>query len=331
MPSVGERIRKRRNELGWTQDLLAKKAGVSKSFLSDLENGKRNVGADTLYDIARALSLSLDYLMTGKEGETEPPSEVQIPAALAAFAARAGISFRQALTLLEMQQQIVAHRSSTKKDKPGQGGLAEVLRSRQGFSAMSRLDQEHDVIALARELGLRGDPVEAVVRFCEEKIGCWAADFGAVESVAALEQLVADHLQLVFEEVCSDDDLERIIAKYVAQGEYVFATLRDELGPTTFGLTIKRKHCGPESGDKYVAVIDCRGEKATRRFFTRWHEIAHLLVLEKELDCARAPIVARPHRAAHGRDRRPHRVLRAALRPRLRPRAQTGSPRIQDR
>ena len=149
---------------------------------------------------------------------------------------------------------------------------------------MSRLDQEHDVVALARELGLRGDPVEAVVRFCEEKIGCWAEDFGGVETVAALEQLVADHLQLVFEEVCSDDDLERIIAKYVALGEYVFATLHDELGPMTFGLTVKRKRCGPELGDKYIAVIDCRGEKATRRFFTRWHEIAHLLVLEKELD-----------------------------------------------
>ena len=74
---------------------------------------------------------------------------------------------------------------------------------------MSRLDQEHDVVALARELGLRGDPVEAVVRFCEEKIGCWAEDVGGVETVAALEQLVADHLQLVFEEVCSDDDLEQ--------------------------------------------------------------------------------------------------------------------------
>ena len=65
MPSVGERIRKRRTELGWTQDVLAQKAGVSKSFLSDLENGKRNVGADTLLEIARALSLSLDYLMDG--------------------------------------------------------------------------------------------------------------------------------------------------------------------------------------------------------------------------------------------------------------------------
>jgi len=148
---------------------------------------------------------------------------------------------------------------------------------------MSRLDQEPDVVALAKELGLRGDPVEAVVRFCEENIGCWAADAGGVGTVAALEQLVADRLQLAFEDVCSDDDLGQVIGKYVAQGEYVFATLRDEFGPTTFGLTIKRKHRRPESGNEYVAVIDCRGEKAARRFFTRWHEVAHLLVLEKEL------------------------------------------------
>ena len=39
---------------------------------------------------------------------------------------------------------------------------------------MTRLDQEHDVIALAKELGLRGNPVEAVVRFCEKRIGGWA-------------------------------------------------------------------------------------------------------------------------------------------------------------
>lgn len=148
---------------------------------------------------------------------------------------------------------------------------------------MSRLDQESDVVALARELGLRGHPVEAVVGFCEERIGCWAADAGGVKSVAALEQLVAGRLQLTFEDVCSDDELEQIIGKYVAEREYVFATLRDELGPTTFGLTIKRKHRRPAAGGKYVAVIDCRGEKAARRFFTRWHEVAHLLVLEKEL------------------------------------------------
>jgi hypothetical protein len=110
--------------------------------------------------------------------------------------------------------------------------------------------------------------------------------------VTALEELVADRLQLVFEDVCSDGDLDRVIAKYVAQGEYVFATLRDELDPTTFGLTIKREHFGAKPSGKYVAVIDCRGEKGARRFFTRWHEVAHLLVLEKELD---APVRRSSH------------------------------------
>jgi transcriptional regulator with XRE-family HTH domain len=112
--TVGARIRQRRNELGWTQDVLAEKAGISKGFLSDLENGKRSVGADTLLDIGRVLGLSLDYLMTGRASET-PPAEVPIPASLARFAGEEGLSFRQTLMLLEMQQQIVAHRSAHKK------------------------------------------------------------------------------------------------------------------------------------------------------------------------------------------------------------------------
>ena len=115
MASVGERIRGRRAELGWTQDQLAQKAGLSKSFLSDLENGKRSVGANNLLDIARALGVSLDFLMTGTASQDQK-SEVPIPASLARFAAEEGLTFRQTLVLLEMQQQIVAHRSVRKKD-----------------------------------------------------------------------------------------------------------------------------------------------------------------------------------------------------------------------
>ena len=116
MGKVGERIKKRRTELAWTQEVLAQKAGISKSFLSDLENGKRSVGADTLLEIGRVLNLSLDYLMKGDDEPEAKAADVQIPASLAEFAAQEGISFRQALTLLDMQRQIIAHRSSTKKD-----------------------------------------------------------------------------------------------------------------------------------------------------------------------------------------------------------------------
>jgi len=113
--SVGERIKERRLELGWTQDQLCTKAGLSKSFLSELENGKRSVSATNLLDIARALTVSLDYLMTGQASEKQP-TEVAIPVSLAEFAAQEGLSLRQTLMLLDMQKQIVAHRSAKKKD-----------------------------------------------------------------------------------------------------------------------------------------------------------------------------------------------------------------------
>lgn len=113
--SVGERIKLRRLELDWTQDQLCTKTGLSKSFLSELENGKRSVSASNLLDIARALSVSLDFLMTGKASK-EAPAEVAIPASLAKFAAQEGLSLRQTLMLLDMQKQIVAHRSARKKE-----------------------------------------------------------------------------------------------------------------------------------------------------------------------------------------------------------------------
>ena len=112
---VGERIKKRRLELDWTQDQLCQKAGLSKGFLSDLENEKRSVSADNLLDIARALGVSLDYLMTGKASK-EQPAEVPIPASLARFASVERLSFRQTLMLMDMHKQILAHRSAKKKD-----------------------------------------------------------------------------------------------------------------------------------------------------------------------------------------------------------------------
>lgn len=118
MANVGERIKARRLELEWTQDQLAQKAGISKSFLSDLENGKRSVGAENLLDIARALSVSIDFLMTGEVSQ-KPVTEVPIPVSLAKFAAEEGLTFRQTLMLLDMQKQIVAHRSAKKKNQDG--------------------------------------------------------------------------------------------------------------------------------------------------------------------------------------------------------------------
>lgn len=110
--AFGERIKQRRLELGWTQDVLAQKAGISKGFLSDLENGKRGIGAETLLDIGRVLGVSLDSLMTGTAAEEMDRPEIEIPQVLAEFASTHGLSFRQTLTLLQMQRQIVGRRTT---------------------------------------------------------------------------------------------------------------------------------------------------------------------------------------------------------------------------
>lgn len=112
MEKLGERIRERRRELGWTQEELSRKSGISKGFLSDIENGKRSVSAENLSEIARVLGLSLDFLMKGEDapGHVQAVKPVEIPAALSDFANEEGLSYRQTLTLLQMRRQILAHR-----------------------------------------------------------------------------------------------------------------------------------------------------------------------------------------------------------------------------
>lgn len=63
--TTGERIRQMRLARGMTQDQLSSAAGISKGFLSDVENGKRDISSRNLLRIATALSASVDYLLQG--------------------------------------------------------------------------------------------------------------------------------------------------------------------------------------------------------------------------------------------------------------------------
>lgn len=138
---------------------------------------------------------------------------------------------------------------------------------------MTKLEDEQDVIALARKLRLNGNPVNAIVGYCQDNISKWVGDSGRVNDIQHLEKLVASQLNLVFEDVYTNEDLDEIKYRYAQKGEYIFATLKDDLDKDTFGTMIRLKN------GSFVAVIDCRGQqKLARRFFTRWHEIAHLLV-----------------------------------------------------
>jgi y4mF family transcriptional regulator len=59
MKSLGSAIRERRRELGYTQAFLADYAGVSASFLSELENGKETIQAGKMIEIISLLGMDV--------------------------------------------------------------------------------------------------------------------------------------------------------------------------------------------------------------------------------------------------------------------------------
>jgi transcriptional regulator with XRE-family HTH domain len=74
--TIGERIRKRRLELGIGQRELARRLGVRYATLSDLERGVREeMTIALLRKLARALGVTSDWLIgiyEDEEGEQEP-------------------------------------------------------------------------------------------------------------------------------------------------------------------------------------------------------------------------------------------------------------------
>lgn len=132
MPSVGDRIRKVREERGWTQDELAQKARISKGFLSDVENDKRNLSAEYALKLANALGASLDYLLQGEAGRKELEKKpIEIPPELSKAAEQLHLTYSETLTLLEAHKSIIARRSN----KPAKDftvedwkGLSEAIR-----------------------------------------------------------------------------------------------------------------------------------------------------------------------------------------------------------
>lgn len=99
MTTLGERIRTRRRELNLTLRELGAKAHLSFSFLSDVERGRRSIGADSLLALSVALEVPMDYLMGAVQDRLVSGNAVQIPQSLIAFASSANIPFRTALCL----------------------------------------------------------------------------------------------------------------------------------------------------------------------------------------------------------------------------------------
>lgn len=62
---VGARIRDRRKLMGYTQEAIAEIVDLSASFVSHIECGRKKASLDTLVRISAALSVTVDWLLSG--------------------------------------------------------------------------------------------------------------------------------------------------------------------------------------------------------------------------------------------------------------------------
>lgn len=61
----GERIRQRREELGYTREELADRAGISTKFLYEIESGRKDFTTAVLARIATEIQVSCDWIVLG--------------------------------------------------------------------------------------------------------------------------------------------------------------------------------------------------------------------------------------------------------------------------
>lgn len=114
--ALGKRITELREERGWTQRQLAEAAGTSTTFLSEVENGKRNLSSGKLLRIADELGTSMDYLAKGIHAAPRPRPDISIPPELSDAAEEQGWSFAQATALIQTRELIRERRSPSGAD-----------------------------------------------------------------------------------------------------------------------------------------------------------------------------------------------------------------------
>lgn len=65
------RIRKAREDMGYTREKFAELLDVSVSYLAEVERGRTGISVKMLIKMCNVLGLSADYILFGKERDTD--------------------------------------------------------------------------------------------------------------------------------------------------------------------------------------------------------------------------------------------------------------------
>ena len=72
---VGKRLRRRRRLLGMTQQELATQVGVGFQQIQKYECGANRITASRLYELAKAMNVSVQYFFDGIESSYDPAND----------------------------------------------------------------------------------------------------------------------------------------------------------------------------------------------------------------------------------------------------------------
>lgn len=84
---IGERVAKRRSQMGLTQEQAAERCSLSHQFFACVENGIKNIRADSVVKLSKGMHVSTDYILLGVSSDIdrnhlvkmmEPLDEVQL-------------------------------------------------------------------------------------------------------------------------------------------------------------------------------------------------------------------------------------------------------------
>jgi transcriptional regulator with XRE-family HTH domain len=77
--AIGERVKARRRTLGWTQEQLAPRLGMSRASLANIETGRQTVLVHQLYRFAEALEMSPADLLPMPQGAAVASTATELP------------------------------------------------------------------------------------------------------------------------------------------------------------------------------------------------------------------------------------------------------------
>ena len=149
-----------------------------------------------------------------------------------------------------------------------------------------RLKDDPAVHQLARDLGLsrRGDPLTRIRDFALDRVRQILTDSPvAVTDLESLRLVLADKFRLRIEFLSEDSDIERVCRQHADFHPLLAPRLREEfLKGETEGIMLGRSGWDPTRFG-FLAVIDARGSRASRAFFTAFHEITHLIIHPEQM------------------------------------------------